>query len=169
MAKSGSIAAIMAAAMLSSGDHRPLDIIIGIPPFMFMVYVILSSRSSRRARKAEEKGEIDAAMYLAVQCERLLSRIYRVEGALGTHDTQAVFGHMLSAIRLLRSQYGRYLDKRATWAAQQIESIIIDAGMPGEEERDDSRAELLGRQIAAIRGGMLDIDDPRLRAVREAL
>ncbi len=76
---------------------------------------------------------------------------------------------MLSAIRLLRSQYGRYLDKRATWAAQQIESIIIDAGMPGEEERDDSRAELLGRQIAAIRGGMLDIDDPRLRAVREAL
>lgn len=169
MAKSGSIAVIMAVAMLAAGDHRPLDVIIGIPPFMFMVYVILSSRSSRRARKAEEKEEIDAAMYLTAQCEKLLSRTYHERGALGAHDRQAVFGHMLSAIRLLRSQYGRYLDRRAVWAAQQAESIIIDAGMPGEEEGDEGRAELLGRQIAAIRNGLLDIDDARLRAVREAL
>lgn len=108
-------------------------------------------------------------MYLTVQCERLLSRVY---GMGGSHGEQAAFGHMLSAARLLRSQYGRYLDKSAIWAAQQAERIIIDASIPadgGAGHDDAGRIGLLGSQIAAIREGMLDIDDPRLRAVREAL
>lgn len=87
VAKSGGITAVMVAAMLATGDREPLDIAVGIPPFMFMVYVILSSRSSRRARKAEEMGELDAVMYLSVQCERLRSRVYGAGGSLGGHGT----------------------------------------------------------------------------------
>lgn len=41
VAKSGAVTVIMAAAMLATGDRDPLDIAVGIPPFMFMVYVIL--------------------------------------------------------------------------------------------------------------------------------
>jgi len=170
-AKSGAITGVMAAAMLA-GNRGPLDIAVGIPPFMFMVYVILSSRSSKRARKAEERAELDAAMYLTAQCERLLSRINDIWGSPDGLAAQVAFGHMLSAIRLLRSQYGRYLDERSVLAAQEAERIIIDASLPGKGgagEDAGARISLLGRQIRAIRGGMLDIDDPRLRAVREAL
>lgn len=158
--------------MLSTGDRDPLNIAVGVPPFMFMVYVILSSRSSRRARKAEERAELDAAMYLTAQCERLLSRIHDMGGSLGGHGAQVAFGHMLSAVRLLRSQYGRYLDEGSVLAAQEAERIIIDASIHagGVAENDaGERIDLLGRQIAAIRDGMLDVDDPRLRAAREAL
>jgi len=90
-----------------------------------------------------------------------------------TRDLRArvAFDLFLSNVRLLRSKYGRYLDKNAVLASQEAERMIIDASLPEEEGAGNTGrlVALLEEQVGAIRGGVLDVDDPRLRAMREAL
>lgn len=171
VAKSGAVTAVMAAAMLAAGDPELSNMVVGVPPFMFMVYVVLTSRSYRRARRTEEAAEMDAAMGLIAQLGGMLSRMGGLGEAHGGHVSHMAFSHILATVRLLSSQYGRYLDGNAALAVQEAEKTVIDASLPRKtdsEEHFNIRIELLAEQVEAIKAGVLDIDDPRLRAMREA-
>lgn len=146
-------------------------ILVGLPPLFFIAYVIHKSHRARRARKAEEAGEISGAFHWADRCDAALDMLEGiVERSWDTQERLAL-DRLAGGVGALVSGYRRYLDDEAVRSAVEAEGAILRAEL-GVERGDAPRIgpawiRSMRHHIAAIREGVLDVDHPRLRDMRD--
>ena len=141
------------------------EILIGLPPLVFMAYVIHKSHKARRARRAEEAREILDADHAAHMCEVTLELLGDLEGHPGDPRLRTALERLYCGIGTLASRYRRYLDDGAIRSALEAEETILRAEL-GEEHEIAERIALVGDHLGAIRSGTLDVDHRRLSDAR---
>jgi len=147
------------------------EILIGLPPLFFIAYVIRKSHRARRAKKAEEVGEISGAMHWADMCDAALDLLEGIAGRPGDTRGSLALDRLAGGVGMLVSRYWRYLDDGAIRSALEAEGAILCAELGvengGRPQTDSAWIKSMRAHIAEIRNGVLDVDHPRLRDMRD--
>lgn len=158
--------AVGALILLAVGELDATAILVGLPAVAFVLLVLIRAYKANVAQREEEIGEIAGARSMARQCAGSLGLISSsLSGSPGNYRAHLALNQLSSAIRLLVTRYHRYLDKSAVWAAMEAESLILGLELSRDGELAE-RLRAIGGQIDIIGDGIVDIDDPRLRAAR---
>lgn len=158
----------MVTVMVVVGGATPLDVMIGAPPFMFIVYTVLTLMSTRKAKREEDQKDIASIFDLVSQCKRELVLIGEAV-TRGSVDfrTYMALNHLATTVRLLISRYERYIKQKGVWAALEAESLLMMAALSEERELKSCIWSLRG-YMDDIEGNVIDADYPRLVALQEA-
>jgi len=150
------------------GNADPLDLMIALPTFLFMVYIALALVNAQNARKSSDRRDIDSLGAIARQCERMLALVGDALGrAAVDYRTYLVLGQLATAVRLFVSRYERYLGREGVWAALEAEMLAMRAGISEPQHLEDY-VHSIRLCISTVRGSVVGLDDPDLSAMREA-
>ncbi|MDD9813897.1 MAG: hypothetical protein OXU37_06495 [Thaumarchaeota archaeon] len=141
------------------------EILIGLPPILFMAYVLHRSYRAKRARRAEESNDILDAGHAVHMCKIMLDLLDDLVRSPGDPRVRAALDLLYCKIDALTSRYRRYLDDEAVKSALEAEEGILRAGL-GEERKIAARLAPVRARIKAVRDGILDVDHRRLRDAR---
>jgi len=155
-----------ALVLLAFGELDAPNLVVGLPPAAFILLVLIRAYRANAAQREEEAGEIAAARSMARQCRRLVGLIEEsLSGSPEDYRAGLALNQLSSTVMLLVARYRRYLDKSAVWAAMEAERLIMGAGLSRDGDLKD-RMRPIGHQIGIMSAGIVDIDDPLLRAGR---
>lgn len=150
------------------GNASVLDLMIALPTFLFMVYIALALVNAQNARKSSDRRDIYSIRAIARQCDKMLALVGDAIGrAAVDYRTYLVLAQLATAVRLFVSRYERYLDREGVWAALEAETLATRAGLSEPQQLRDY-VDSIGICIGTIRGSVVGLDDPDLRAMREA-
>ncbi|MDD9826717.1 MAG: hypothetical protein OXU86_08130 [Thaumarchaeota archaeon] len=146
-------------------------ILVGLPPLFFIAYVMRKSHRARRARRAEEAGEISNALHSADRCDAALDLLEEIVGRPGDTRERLALDRLSDGVGVFVSRYRRYLDDEAIRSALEAEGTVLRAELGaehGELPRIDSAwIDSMRFHIAEIREGVLDVDHPNIRDMRD--
>jgi len=149
------------------------EILVGLPPLFFIAYVIRKSHRARRARRAEEAGEISGAFHWANRCDATLDLLEDIVGRPWDTRERLALDRLAGGVGTLVSRYGRYLDDKAVRSALEAEEAILGAELGAERggapQIDSAWIGSMRSHMAEIRAGVIDVDHPRLRDMRDKM
>jgi len=155
------------------GNADPLDLMIALPTFLFMVYIALALVNAQNARKSSDRRDIASLGAIARQCERMIELVDDVlKGAARgraavDYRTYLVLGQLATSVRLFVSRYERYLGREGVWAALEAETLATRASLSEPQDLGDYVASIR-LCIYTIKKNVVGLDDPDLSAMREA-
>lgn len=162
----GAVAALWLASVLDI-----LAALVGLPPLFFIAYVIRKSHMARKARRAEEAGEISSTAHRADMCDAALDLLEGASGAPGDPRLRPALGRLAGGVGAFVYRYRRYLDDEAVRSAMEAEEAVLRAevgeGRGGMPQIDAVWIASMRSRIGSIREGILDVDHPRLRDMRD--
>lgn len=159
---------VMAIVMVTVGGATLLDIMIAAPPFMFIVYTVLTLINTRRAKRDKVQKDIQSVSDLVSQCKRALVLIGdAVARRRVDFRTYMALNHLATTVRLFVSRYERYLERDGVWAVLEAESLLMMAALSEEREIKSCMGPIRG-YVDVIGENVIGPDDPRLAALQEA-
>lgn len=166
---SGAYLLAVTAGLAAAGALDPTDIASGLPSVAFMLLVLIRAYKASVARRNEEKDEIADARALTEQCKDSLGVIARsLQESPEDYRTYLALSRLSSEVRLLVTRYRRYLSPDAVSAVLEAEKLILGAEVSRTGEIG-ARLRAIGHKLDIIGGGIGDVDDPGLRAVRDRI
>ncbi len=157
---------IILALLLSTQGAALLSFVIGVPPLVFMIYVVLSSKKANKAKKVEEANEINAIKKHLEQCEKTLQIMdITLKNTPADYRMYMALNHLADVIILFTSQYRRYIDENAANAALDAEMIIITAEITRDRSLQSYIAPI-GDYVRVIKDGVLTVNSSSLSVRR---
>lgn len=141
----------------------------GLLSTFFMLYVFMSAMASERAQRLEDVDAIDEVLRLVRRSEQAVAILESMAAKRPNDERALVILRQLGAnMARFTSGYRRYLKDDAAVAAGEAENAMLLAQVSGVGNIAGHIAPMRER-IAGIRGGMRDVDDPRLVAARRKI
>lgn len=143
--------------------------VLSLPPFAFMLLVLIRAYRASVAQRLEDASEIARAHSLARQCLGSLETVARLlPGLSGDGRVGLALGSISSKVGLLVTRYGRYLDEDAVWAAMEAESIVLMTALSGREGIE-GRLLAVARLVRIVDRGIVGVDHRRLKYPRDRI
>jgi len=160
----------LGAAGLSAPDAPAVPAaVLSLPPFAFMLLVLIRAYRASVAQRLEDASEIAHARSLVRQCLGSLDVVARLlPGLAGDARVGLALDGISSRIGLLVPRYGRYLDEDAVWAAMEAENLALRTGLSGSGGIED-RLRAIGRLVRLVDRGIVGVDDRSLRYRRDRI
>lgn len=141
-----------------------ISMIVALPSIYFIVYLLFNSHRARSARRSEEHDDIYNARALADQCIYAMECLMDGMEMWSEHRVHIALNTLSARIDLFTARYRRYLDYQAKVAAMESADAIACAQFEDLDPAEQvARAKAL---MERIRGRILDVDHPSLRAAR---
>lgn len=143
--------------------------VLSLPPFAFMLLVLIRAYRASVAQRLEDASEIAYARSLVRQCLGSLEIAARLlSGLSGDSRVGLALDNISSKIGLFVPRYGRYLDDDAVWAAMEAENLVFRTGISGREGIEDS-LRAIGSLVRLVDRGIVGVDHRRLKYRRDRI
>lgn len=164
MVAAGAVAAVAAVACLrAAGIDAPVELVLGAFAAILAGNVIWVAVKSENSRREEDDNAINDVHFTANQCRHIFDLMGKMKDGQ-CDDMYRALDQMAIRVRLFVTQYRPYIKPAMVESLRNMERSILDVQITrGPTSR---LMPSIGKAMRELNGGIRDVDDPVLAALR---